>query len=59
MLVLSRRLKQSIVIDDKTTITIHHIDGQYVKLAIDAPPDVIVWRQEVWEQIQADAKEGK
>lgn len=52
MLVLSRKKNESIVIDDKITIIIVDIRGDKVRLGIDAPKDVTVHRQEVFEAIQ-------
>lgn len=52
MLVLSRKKNESIVIDDKITIIIVDVRGDKVRLGIDAPKDVTVHRQEVFEAIQ-------
>ncbi|MDD3587110.1 MAG: carbon storage regulator CsrA [Thermoguttaceae bacterium] len=59
MLVLSRKKNESIVIDDKISIVIIEIRGDKVRLGIDAPKDVTVHRQEVFEAIQhADADQA-
>jgi carbon storage regulator len=47
MLVLSRRIGQRIVIDDKITLTIIEVRGQQVRVGIEAPKDVPVRREEV------------
>ena len=52
MLVLSRKRDESIVIDGDITITVVEIRGDKVRLGIDAPKDVGVYRSEVWESIQ-------
>lgn len=49
MLVLARRLKGSIMIGDKITVTVVGIKRGQVKLAIDAPPDVPIMRQELYD----------
>jgi carbon storage regulator len=54
MLVLSRQKDERIVIGDKITITIVEIRGDRVRLGVDAPPDVPVHRQEVWDAIRRD-----
>ena len=46
MLVLSRRKRQAIVIGD-ITVTVLRIDGDRVKIGIDAPEDVEIWRDEI------------
>jgi carbon storage regulator len=52
MLVLSRKLNQSIVIGDDVHIVVVSIDRDTVKLGIAAPREVPVHRAEVYEEIQ-------
>ncbi len=63
MLVLSRKKNQSIVIDDKIVITVVEVRGDKVRLGIEAPREVAVHRQEIFEAIQAqtegDASEAR
>ncbi|MEK7124321.1 MAG: carbon storage regulator CsrA [Patescibacteria group bacterium] len=54
MLVLSRRKNESIVINDNITVTVVEIRGDKVRLGIEAPKEVPVHRQEVFEAIQKD-----
>ena len=51
MLVLSRKKNESIVIDDKVTVTVVEIRGDKVRLGIVAPKEVPVHRQEVFDAI--------
>ena len=51
MLVLSRKKNESIVINDNIVITVVEIRGDKVRLGIEAPKDVPVHRQEVYEAI--------
>ena len=52
MLVLSRKLDQSLRLGDEITITVLGIDGDRVKIGIDAPRSIPVLRAEVYLQVQ-------
>ena len=54
MLVLSRQRDESIVIGDNIVVTIVDIRGDKVRLGIEAPGEVPVHRQEVYEAIQRE-----
>lgn len=58
MLILSRKIGESIVIDGRITVRIMRLDGDVVKVGIDAPLDIPVHRQEVYEEIQRNNKEA-
>lgn len=53
MLVLSRKKNERIVIDGSIVITIVDVRGDKVRLGIEAPRDVAIHRQEVYEAINA------
>ena len=54
MLVLSRKIDESIVIGDDVEITIVEVRGDTVKLGVSAPKSVTVYRKEVYEAIQQE-----
>ena len=54
MLILSRKTDQAIKIGDEITITIIDIHGDQVKIGVDAPRDVKVFRQEVFNAIKTE-----
>lgn len=56
MLILSRKIDESIVISDDIEVSIVDIKGDQVKLGIKAPKDVKVYRQEVFTAIQNENK---
>lgn len=55
MLVLSRKKDEKIIIGDQITLMVIDIRGDKVRLGIDAPKDVAVHRQEVYEAIRREA----
>ena len=58
MLVLSRKLGESIAIDDRITITVIALKGNQVKLGIDAPAETKIYRQEVYAKIMEANKQA-
>lgn len=58
MLILSRKVNETIVIDGRILVRIVRVDGDVVKLGIQAPIDVPVHRLEVYEEIQRENKEA-
>ncbi len=58
MLILARRLNEKIIIGDDIKVSVVDIRGDQVKLGIEAPRSVKVYRQEVYEAIQAENREA-
>jgi carbon storage regulator len=52
MLVLTRKLGQSIVIGDEIEVVVLEVRGEQVRIGIKAPKTVMVHRKEIYEQIQ-------
>lgn len=52
MLILTRRLGETLCIDDEVTITVLGVKGNQVRMGINAPQDVAVHREEIYERIQ-------
>lgn len=57
MLVLSRQRDQSIVIGDNIVVTIVDVRGDKVRLGIEAPGEIPVHRQEVYDAIQRENRQ--
>ncbi len=53
MLILTRRVNESLIIDGKIEVTILQTRGNQVRIGIEAPRDVLVHRKEVVEQKQS------
>ncbi|MCP3997440.1 MAG: carbon storage regulator CsrA [bacterium] len=54
MLVLTRRPGESIVIGENIVITVIEIKGGQVRIGIDAPREVDVYREEIYEQVKQE-----
>lgn len=62
MLVLTRKLGQSIVIGDEVEVIVLEVRGEQVRIGIKAPKNVSVHRKEIYEQIHeggADTADGE
>ena len=58
MLVLSRQSDETIIIGDNIRVTIVEVRGDKVRIGIDAPRDVTVHRQEIYDAIRRDAEKA-
>ena len=56
MLILSRKVNEKIMIGDDVSISIIEIRGDQVRVGVDAPKTVKVYRQEVFDSIKAENK---
>ena len=56
MLILSRKSNESIVIGGNIRITVASVRGRYVRLGIEAPADVKIFREELCAGREADAE---
>jgi carbon storage regulator len=56
MLILSRKINEKIMIGDDISVSIIDIRGDQVRLGVDAPKSVKVFRQEVFDAIKAENK---
>ncbi len=58
MLILTRKQGESLTIGEQIKITILGVFGRQVRLGIDAPPEVVVHREEVYVKIQEENREA-
>jgi carbon storage regulator len=57
MLVLTRKLSETIMLGDEITVTVLGINGNQVRIGVNAPKDVSIHREEIYLRIQQEAKE--
>lgn len=58
MLILTRRIGETLIIGDNTKISVLGVRGQQVRIGIDAPKDVAVHREEIYLRIQNEMHTG-
>jgi carbon storage regulator len=54
MLILTRRVGETVVIGDDVTVTVLGVKGNQVRLGVNAPKQVAVHREEIYERIQRE-----
>ena len=52
MLILTRRVGEALMIGDQTKVVVLGVKGSQIRLGINAPKDVMVHREEIYEKIQ-------
>ncbi|MEL6301197.1 MAG: carbon storage regulator CsrA [Pseudomonadota bacterium] len=55
MLILTRRVGETVVIGEDVSVTVLGVKGNQIRLGINAPKDVSVHRQEIFERIQNES----
>lgn len=59
MLILTRKVSESIIIGDDVTVTVLGFKENQVRIGIQAPKDVSVHREEIYKKIKAEEKEDQ
>ena len=58
MLILSRKTGETVVIDGRIRVKVIRVEGDVVKIGIEAPPEVSIHREEVYNEIQRSKQEA-
>ncbi|CAB4869212.1 unannotated protein [freshwater metagenome] len=59
MLVLTRKTNESILIGDGIEVTVLSVSGDKVRIGIQAPREIPVYRNEVWDEIQTEREAAR
>ena len=59
MLILTRRVGETVMIGDEVTITVLGVKGNQVRVGINAPKSVAVHREEIYERIKREQQGGE
>ena len=54
MLILTRRIGETVMVGDEVTVTVLGVKGNQVRLGVNAPRSVAVHRQEIYERLQKE-----
>ena len=57
MLILTRRIGETVMVGDEVSVTVLGVKGNQVRVGIEAPRDVAVHREEIYQRIQEEDEE--
>lgn len=59
MLILTRRIGETLMVGDEVTVTVLGVKGNQVRIGVHAPKDINVHREEIYQKIQKEKSENR